>query len=599
VLIDLVAGLNLVHERPRVDLLIPELEEESIDYSEIRLQRAAEQVISRARSVASSISSPSTASTAWEGSVTAGSMASSITTAQEVPIANYRLPGNDDPCSISRWTLGVVREEARPARNEADWNLPSQRELEENFDTEVFTLLVKEGKSLCKNEKAAEAERIYLRALERPSMNASSHDRNDARLQLANVYLKLRKFEAGQKLLASLIASIIENDSQEPESDQLIQGMLMLAQVHWECRELHAAEKHCKDAMLASRRILGRTSAMHLQSVSLLVRIYEAKGDEVLAAAYRSMLSPQPSSQRNTHEAAQTRITHVSPLSALQSPATPHCEGIPEAVLYVETARKTPSQNANFPWENFADLRGEAGDRCFELHNNPLTGIWKPDITVLGLQQLEMDKAKYKKRHMFGTNQLDRGKAVLRAVEERDIPVLWVLLFNMDQVRSMWERPVLGRIVGLTLAVDPETYSRSFTSELGGILYKACCLGTLDIVRMLLEYSTTLKDIWKFSSETPLIAAARNGHYHLFDVLLLHSSTIQNVGSKGKKGDTAFSLVLSDGSNEAAACTLVEHGADVNTTLGNKTTGVKAIVKCRQLGWDNAVKKLIQYGTVA
>lgn len=63
---------------------------------------------------------------------------------------------------------------------------------------------------------------------------------------------------------------------------------------------------------------------------------------------------------------------------------------------------------------------------------------------------------------------------------------------------------------------------------------------------MLLEYSTALKD-WKFSSETPLIAAARNGHYHLFDILLLHSSTIQNVGSKGKKGDTAFSLVLKEG----------------------------------------------------
>lgn len=97
-----------------------------------------------------------------------------------------------------------------------------------------------------------------------------------------------------------------------------------------------------------------------------------------------------------------------------------------------------------------------------------LPEFWKPNITVLGLQQLEMDKAKYK-RHMFGTNQLDRGKAVLRAVQERDIPVLWVLLFNMDRVRSMWERPVLGRIVGLTLAVDPETYSWSFTSELGSI----------------------------------------------------------------------------------------------------------------------------------
>ena len=105
--------------------------------------------------------------------------------------------------------------------------------------------------------------------------------------------------------------------------------------------------------------------------------------------------------------------------------------------------------------------------------------------------------------------------------------------------------------MGLTLAINPNTYSNLFPFELGGFLYKACCLGSLDIVRMLLEYGTSLKDIYKFSSKTPLIAAARNGHYYLFDILLGHASNIQRVGSKGKKGEMAFFLVLNDGSDEA------------------------------------------------
>lgn len=66
----------------------------------------------------------------------------------------------------------------------------------------------------------------------------------------------------------------------------------MLAEVYLEKDELGNAEKYCTEVVKGRKRIHGRNNPQFLESVELLIEIYQRKGDHVTAQGYKSTFLP-------------------------------------------------------------------------------------------------------------------------------------------------------------------------------------------------------------------------------------------------------------------------------------------------------------------
>jgi hypothetical protein len=316
VLIDLVMGIALKQEQ--AGSLLPTKQLITID----RLRKAAETVASHAGSTIDE--EEHTRSIAFLGSDAGGSISAS----QRAAISNWNLDAvhesqdsltndgtsftsfldsaygsNSDQPSIS----GVVEHERRDRDSDSEGDI----------SYEVFVSLAEKGKAAIKAENFYDAEKYLQSALNEVRPESPKRQRklrkHAVMVDLGFTYCQHAKLanNAQEKLTKAreIFVEVIDAYAEFGAgigltAEDALKVSYLLAGSCLDLEEFDEAEKFCKRAMLGWRRLHGKSDRQYFESVKLLVKIYEQKGNPELAVGYASLLppNPMPVPTRSPHE---------------------------------------------------------------------------------------------------------------------------------------------------------------------------------------------------------------------------------------------------------------------------------------------------------
>lgn len=105
----------------------------------------------------------------------------------------------------------------------------------------------------------------------------------------ATVYRKQKKWRKAEKMLLNVLKRIPSGASSDSQRSRILHA---LAEVNFSNENYERAEKWCAQAMAGIKATVGMTNMSFYNSVCLMCRIQEAKGDFMEAEAYRVKLLP-------------------------------------------------------------------------------------------------------------------------------------------------------------------------------------------------------------------------------------------------------------------------------------------------------------------
>jgi tetratricopeptide (TPR) repeat protein len=236
------------------------------DVNVSRVKAVAQKVISSARSVVGSGSS----------------------------VVSYEDLGRDKRDRISKWNLDTVQEVTPGPADSEDMKVNSSSEDEDDLQLqlEVFANMVKEGQRHFEGG-LGKAEGFYLESVRAVTGIGLRGEHallyNEVHLKLAQIYVQEKNFDKAKQILLQLLSKSALG-LPAAEAEQLVEGTHKISEVHLHLKELEDAERCCKQAMKARMRTQGRDSPAFIESVTLLIAIYEAKGNNELAAGHLSLI---------------------------------------------------------------------------------------------------------------------------------------------------------------------------------------------------------------------------------------------------------------------------------------------------------------------
>jgi ankyrin repeat protein len=391
-----------------------------------------------------------------------------------------------------------------------------------DVESDVIKSLQRTGRQRFEAAEYSEAEGFLQKSIHllETKKGLNFEGRDEMFEMLVTSFLNQRKWSEAETALLHFIKGRPEREA------KMLSSLHILAEVYLEKWELDSAEQYCQRAVKGRKKVLGRGNPLFLESVDLLIEIYERKGDVVAARGYTATFLPDGirNGGRTWKNANRMlldngfrleKMDQTSKSQALRWAATEGHEnvvrvligkdsGIREIVDVKDRVGKTALHLASLYGhhsvcslllENGADVEMRAACSMTSIH---LAACQGHEQTVKIL--------------------LDHGAAIERTTHSGETALHWAV--------KNGHLNVINLLLARGANIEASDYGKSRA------LHMACAAGQTAVVRLLLEHRADVK-AGDVEGGTPLHWASWHGHEHNVQLLLEHDADIEARGVAG------------------------------------------------------------------
>ncbi|MCJ1393706.1 hypothetical protein MMC18_006582 [Xylographa bjoerkii] len=401
-------------------------------------------------------------------------------------------------------------------------------------------------------QKAEKSQVELIQRLKKREKNFNIPFDNEAQLLeiLAEIYLKQNKFHQANGILERLL-----ND-EVAESEKKWRICHALALNYKAEADLRAAAKYATKAWIGRKASLGAKNALTIQSVALLVSIYEQKGDVRKAAAFTELYLPKA--------VVIERIEHSAALSE-SIPVTDHSEewllrykfdpldiekmnetGTTPLILAVSSRHDDIVQYLLQKGVNVESrcAKGQTPLTCAVVSGN--------EVTV----NLLLDKGASIDTMSWGMTPLHE------AIKSGDLRMVKLLLRRNANSNTRASREYSKPCPITPGRVKSEIFAFHDVEYIWTPLLRAASSGREDIVQLLIDEGADIEARGPCDL-TALMLAVKEHHDSVTKVLLDKGAS---TAATDESGWTALHQAAHTPGRETAASLLLDHGAAVNAT---------------------------------
>ena len=471
-------------------------------------------------------------------------------------------------------------------------------EFEDQFPPEVYLELISSVRREVEIQKEAGnyhiAEQTHRRAMEylmdrERKLGIAYDNQTEMHEVLADLYVRQNKLDKAKPLLVRLLLQ------EEGETDRKWRLYHSLAEIYREKGKLIEAEKFAKRAYIGRERSLDKDDRLLLESVNLLVHLYEMQDKletaEALRRVYRadSIAPPVP-------EKSERRSVKVVPRAEEQPGLSPsHVRWAPD-ILVEPSSIDAPTRSGETPLiaaietgdhelvqlilQRGASVEARCADQITPLMHAVSHGY--SNILELLLNsgaQIESATAGWTALH--------------RAADMNNVAMVRLLLARGADIEGRSPRDFLPKKHPLArLGSDYDDYDEVDASdgdEGWTALLRAATNGQEAMVRLLIEKGADI-EARSPSNGTPLICAAEGNYGTIVEFLLQNGA---NVNAEDQFGWKPLHRVMVSPRGEGTAQMLLSRGADINARCSYQKTPLHHAIEKRN---DTMVSFLLTAG---
>lgn len=448
--------------------------------------------------------------------------------------------------------------------SDRDSTFDPEPEFEDGFPPEVYSELILAVRQEVENQKQAgeyeQAELTHRRAIEyltdRESKLGVPFDNQTEMYEiLVDIYMKQGKTDKAKPLLNRLLMQ------EKGDTDRKWRLYHSLAEIYHDQGKLVEAEKFAKRAYVGRERSLDKGDRLLLESVNLLVHLYELQHQTETAEAIRKVYRaksitpevPEKSERRTTIYQPQLDEAHHGSRSHVRW--SPDTVVDPSSINAPTDSGKTPLISAiidgdyelvHVMLQRGANVEARCSDQITPLMHAVNHG--HSSILELLLRRGAHIDAK------------TAGWTVLhRAADIASVPIVKSLLAKGANIEARSPKQFLPKWHPLA----PHGYDdvEASDSNMGWTaLLRAASNGQEAIVRLLLDKGGDT-EARSSNSSTPLMCAAEGNYKGIVDILIKSGA---NIHAEDEFGWKPLHRVLVNRGGEGVVQMLLTHGADVN-----------------------------------
>ncbi|MCJ1402164.1 hypothetical protein MMC11_005383 [Xylographa trunciseda] len=413
------------------------------------------------------------------------------------------------------------------------------RNLEKDVEQEIST---------GEYRKAEKSQVGLIRRLKKRAKTFNLPFDNEAQLleTLADIYFKEEKFHAAIGILEGLLKK------EDAESERKWRLCHTLALNYQEEANLKEATKYAKKAWSGRRTSLDAGNALTIESVALLVSIYEQKGDEKMAAAFKELYLPKAEVVEEVEPAIASNES-IPVIDHLDEWLLRH-NFDPLDIEKTEEAGTTPLILAISSGE--IDIVGSLLRKGVNVESRCATGrtplMWAVVSGNEAIVSLLFENGALVDQMSWEMTPLHE------ALDSGDLRMVKQLLShgaNIDiKTSRKYSKPSL---VSPGRRDIERVWGHAWTP-----LYRAANSGREDIVQLLIEEGADIEARGP-SELTALMLAVKDRHDSVTKVLLDKGA---DTAATDESGWTALHQAAHNPDGETAAVLLLDHGAAVNAT---------------------------------
>lgn len=442
-------------------------------------------------------------------------------------------------------------------------------EFEDRFPPEVYSELIFSVRQEVEIQKQAgeyqQAEQTHRRAMDyltdrERQLGIPFENQTEMHEILADIYMKQKKLDKAKPLLNRLLMQ------EMGETDRKWRLYHSLAEIYQEKGRLAEAEKFAKRAYLGREKSLGKDDRLLLESVNLLVLVYELQHKTETAEALRKVYRaesivpevPEKSERRSMKLQSQLDEKHLVKQSHVRW--APDVWIDPSSINALTKSGETPLISAISTGDDeLVHLMLQRGanveSRCADEITPLMHAINRGYISIL---ELLLSKGASVDTTTAGWTALHRAADMVNA------PMVMLLLVKGADIEARSPKDFslkkhslarLGSDLGDYDEVDASDADMGWTA-----LLRAATNGQELMVRLLVEKGAHI-EARSPNSGTPLICAAQGNHQAIVEFLLKNGAVVDAGDEFGWK---PLHRVMVNRSGEDVAQMLLTHGADIN-----------------------------------
>lgn len=471
-------------------------------------------------------------------------------------------------------------------------------EFEDRFPPEVYSELISSVRREVEAQKEAGeyqlAEQTHRRAMEylmdrERKLGISYDNQTEMHDILADIYMKQNKFDKAKPLLNRLLMQ--ENG----ETERKWRLYHSLAEICREKGRLGEAEKFAKRAYIGREKSLNKDDRLLLESVNLLVNVYELQHKtetaEALRRVYRaeSAAPPVPEKSERRSVKVQPQPEEQPHISQSHVRWAPDAWVDPSSINALKRSGETPLISAittgddelvQLMLQRGASVEARCADQITPLTHAVSHGY----LSILELllrrdAQIDSKTAGWTALH--------------KAADMVNISIVRLLLENGADIEARSPKDFSPKKHPLArLGSDYDDYDEVDASDVDEgwtALLRASAKGQDAMVGLLLEKGADI-EARNPSNGTPLICAAE-GNYEATVELLLKSGA--NVNAEDQFGWKPLHRVMVNRGGEGVAQMLLTHGANINARCSYLKTPLHHAI---EKGNDSMVSFLLTAG---
>lgn len=412
-----------------------------------------------------------------------------------------------------------------------------------DLETELIHSLYGMGRKYFEAAEYCNAEQFIKRLLTLQGAKQDLEGRDDAIDILVTSYCKQKKWKEAELCL-------IEHLSDRPaDDDRALTWLHMLAEISLRIGSLDSAENACQRAMKRRKGLLGASHPQFLQSVELLIAIYQRKQDYIVAECYRAAFLPS---------------------------------GITRGGIFWEEAVQALNENG------FDLERLEQNDVVNAMRWASEKGLDKVLLVLMetkgGIKEIVNLKDRIGKTALHYASAYGHATTTGLLLENGADPKIQAActMTALHLAAHYGEVAVVRELLDHSAVVD------SLTHDGKTPLHTATEQNRTEVMKLLLTRNANIEAA-NYKQRTPLHQACSRGCVEAIKVLLLHRV---NINARDYQGYSPLHFAASGGHTTAVQL-LLEHGADVEARA---LTGSTPIFAASGYGHYDTIQKLLDHG---
>ena len=482
--------------------------------------------------------------------------------------------------------------------SECDSIFDPEPEFEDCFPPEVYSELISSVRQEVQTQMQAGeyqlAEQTHRRAMEyltdrEKKLGIAYDNQTEMHEILADIFVKQKKLDKAKPLLSRLLMH------ETGETDRKWRLYHSLAEICREKGRLEEAEKFAKRAYLGRERSLGREDNLLLESVNLLVHVYELQGKTETAEALRKVyraddIPPQvPEKSDRRSRKVHSQIDEPPRISQSHVRWAPDILVDPSSINALTKSGETPLISAittgddeivRLMLQRGASVEARCADRITPL-------MYAVNHGKLSILELLLRNGAQADTKTAGWTALHRAADIV------SVAMVTLLLANGADIEARSPKdfsPKKHPLARLGVGYDEYDEADASQSDEGWTaLLRATINGKEAIVRLLIEHGAYL-EATNPNNDTPLICAAE-GNYETIVGYLLESGA--SVHAEDNFGWTPLHRAMVNRNGDRVAQMLLTHGADINARCSFKKTPLHLAI---EKGNDSMVSFLLAAG---